>query len=817
MATLTGQTIASSYEQLLHVDTDGGGNTTTLVPVKDGDNGTTFCLQLSTTKAMIEGSGSKLFFSDEGGEYISGDGTTLTITAGAADVMKLDANSRISLSNNDGNTSNTVFGYKAFTNNGTVLANVGADGNVAVGELAMGTGTTTTAVYNVAIGTIALEDITIGDSNVAVGAGSAANVIGGSENIAIGRSALTAMAGDTGAGDQVNNGHRNIAIGQDAMGAVNAGDHNTATTDDNIAIGNDALLGASFSGSDLDLVGNIAIGSQALDATANNAQTGTIAIGHQALTALTGGVQNTVIGYQAADGLTTGHYNTVLGYDAFGNATTSADQNTAIGRGAMSGAIVAEDLNFCVAVGDLAMSGALDAAASGSVGIGKSALGALTSGGRNTAVGYLAATSLVEGSYNTVLGYEAFDAGQEDSSCVAIGAYALTAADVSDTGSAVNTFNTGVGYNAGGGVTTGLNNTLVGGLAGDGMQTADDCVAIGKSSLSGVATQDGTVAVGASALAALTDGANNVAVGYNALAANTTGGNNLAIGTGVLQHCVDGSANIGIGSGALDDWDVGGGTSTTVDGSVHNLMIGVDAGGGAWTNVVSAYNVGIGNYVMDAAMAEAIYNTSVGHGGLSGLTSGDYNLAVGSHSGDTITTGSNNVFVGFHTEASAVDVTHEIVIGAGVDISNAFAGAGTETCKIGRASDFISVDFGENATWAHSSDVRIKKDIEDSDLGLSFINDLRPVTFKKKAPSEYPETFDGYDANETERKNPDRNHYGFIAQEVKEAMDKAGHSEFPVWSEGKDGMQELGETELITPLIKAIQELTAKVEALENK
>ena len=49
MASLTGQTIASSYEQLLHVDTDGGGNTTTLVPVKDGDNGTTFAMQLSHT------------------------------------------------------------------------------------------------------------------------------------------------------------------------------------------------------------------------------------------------------------------------------------------------------------------------------------------------------------------------------------------------------------------------------------------------------------------------------------------------------------------------------------------------------------------------------------------------------------------------------------------------------------------------------------------------------------------------------------------------------------------------------------------------
>ena len=55
MASLNGQTIASSYEQLLHVDRDGGGNSTTLVNVKDGDNGTTFALQLATTSAGIIG------------------------------------------------------------------------------------------------------------------------------------------------------------------------------------------------------------------------------------------------------------------------------------------------------------------------------------------------------------------------------------------------------------------------------------------------------------------------------------------------------------------------------------------------------------------------------------------------------------------------------------------------------------------------------------------------------------------------------------------------------------------------------------------
>jgi len=48
-------------------------------------------------------------------------------------------------------------------------------------------------------------------------------------------------------------------------------------------------------------------------------------------------------------------------------------------------------------------------------------------------------------------------------------------------------------------------------------------------------------------------------------------------------------------------------------------------------------------------------------------------------------------------------------------------------------------------------------------------------------------------------------------------MDKAGHSEFPVWREQNDGMQLLGEAEFITPLIKAVQELSQQVEDLKAK
>jgi len=60
--------------------------------------------------------------------------------------------------------------------------------------------------------------------------------------------------------------------------------------------------------------------------------------------------------------------------------------------------------------------------------------------------------------------------------------------------------------------------------------------------------------------------------------------------------------------------------------------------------------------------------------------------------------------------------------------------------------------------------------------------------------------------------------HGFIAQEVKATID--AHTEikegFDMWAEDTDGRQRLGETALIPMLVKAIQELSAKVEALEN-
>ena len=123
----------------------------------------------------------------------------------------------------------------------------------------------------------------------------------------------------------------------------------------------------------------------------------------------------------------------------------------------------------------------------------------------------------------------------------------------------------------------------------------------------------------------------------------------------------------------------------------------------------------------------------------------------------------------------------------------------------------------------NTSDQNQKTDIADSDLGLDFINALRPVKFKWI---------------ETEGRAGVRTHYGLLGQEVETVLGGAA-SDTAIWTnaliEAHPEMaadpernvphvaaveehyeQGLRYTELISPMIKAIQELTTRVAALEG-
>ena len=63
----------------------------------------------------------------------------------------------------------------------------------------------------------------------------------------------------------------------------------------------------------------------------------------------------------------------------------------------------------------------------------------------------------------------------------------------------------------------------------------------------------------------------------------------------------------------------------------------------------------------------------------------------------------------------------------------------------------------------------------------------------------------------------DRYYYGFIAQEVKESIDKHDAYDYGVWNVEDDGRQRVSREQFVVSLVKAVQELSAKVTELENK
>lgn len=92
------------------------------------------------------------------------------------------------------------------------------------------------------------------------------------------------------------------------------------------------------------------------------------------------------------------------------------------------------------------------------------------------------------------------------------------------------------------------------------------------------------------------------------------------------------------------------------------------------------------------------------------------------------------------------------------------------------------------------SDIRLKENIEPETLGLNFINALKPVTYHMIGK---------------ERKS-----HGFIAQDIENLITGEKDS---LKIENTDGMKGVDYMSLIAPLVKSIQELTAKVEILEKQ
>ena len=145
------------------------------------------------------------------------------------------------------------------------------------------------------------------------------------------------------------------------------------------------------------------------------------------------------------------------------------------------------------------------------------------------------------------------------------------------------------------------------------------------------------------------------------------------------------------------------------------------------------------------------------------------------------------------------------------------APSGSNEVTLGNAS--VTALKCQVQTVTALSDERIKENIQPIDLGLRFIKGLKGVSYNKKNPADWDEDikeerFKGESPDERPEDN-DALYRGFIAQEVKALMDAQGVTDWEGWSTDDKGRQNLGVGALVPVLVKAVQELSAKVAALE--
>jgi len=240
-------------------------------------------------------------------------------------------------------------------------------------------------------------------------------------------------------------------------------------------------------------------------------------------------------------------------------------------------------------------------------------------------------------------------------------------------------------------------------------------------------------------------------------------------------------------------------------------------------------NVAVGNYAGDA-ITSGDDNAGVGYNAIGKINTGSANYGFGSQALEDVTSGEFNIGIGYNTGVQSVSLqtgNHNILIGGYTHTSgtgsnrqiafgDSVVGSGDETLTFGNGGTDSAIAFGETSISA-PSDIRLKENISDDTAGLSFINDLRPVTFNWKKEKDIPEEMRTHVAGSEKRFNNDNLNHGFIAQEVKTVIDN--HSEikdgFNMWKEDEiDGRQRVADGALVPMLVKSIQELSAKNDAL---
>jgi hypothetical protein len=366
--------------------------------------------------------------------------------------------------------------------------------------------------------------------------------------------------------------------------------------------------------------------------------------------------------------------------------------------------------------------------------------------------------------------------------------------------------------------------------------------AVGVSALASVNSNYHT-AVGYQALQGMTTYTNAVfpiaggstAVGYGALQSNvgnsTLGSGNTAIGSGAMYNAT--GAYLCTAVGAYAGFNLTSGATNTIMGHragqyLSNNSSCIIIGYNAAPNLNSSYGTGNGNVIVGN---NSFYSNLGSNNTILGNNTGiNMNFADGSAS-------ANNVLIGANTLATQSTATNRCTF-VGQASMNTWDGDITNSSSLGYLTNVTGnnqVQLGNDFTTTYvygtvqnRSDARDKADIRDTQLGLDFIEALRPVDFRWDYRESYVDFIESEDEEgkdtSTRVENPQdgsrkrtRYHHGLIAQEVKEVLDAkgidfGGYQDHSV-AGGKDVLT-IGYDELVGPLIKAVQELSIQVKAL---
>lgn len=401
------------------------------------------------------------------------------------------------------------------------------------------------------------------------------------------------------------------------------------------------------------------------------------------------------------------------------------------------------------------------------------------------------------------------------------------------------------GLGAGQSITTGIGNSFLGYNAG-------------------ALTTEGNsnVAVGESTLTANTTGSNNIAIGEGALGSNINQSNNIAIGTSALFSDTSGNSNIAIGSNALSS-DMGNrdviaiGNTTEINDNDNAIAIGYSAkigrnssfsiaiGDTARINEASANNsngtIAIGEEVLIEGSSKAIAlgsRASISSGCNSSVIIGDGGF-IGQNSFGAIALGSSNIdsscqssiAIGYSSSANSPFCT---VVGPDALIANNSSESTaighqarinsncTNSTAIGNnamASSSNTIQLGDNGIQflycavdvTVTSDRRLKTQIQERVPGLSFINQLRPVTYSRINPQKDKKNLDNQDVNQTLQT-------GFIAQEVEAAAQAIGFEFSGIKKPSSENdYYGLSYATFVVPLVKAVQEQQLIIEQLQKE